>query len=291
MTISEAKKIVEKYEFKSVTSPDEEFMLIEAFEFLIGETKDPQWMVRLGGYYYDKRNFDLALKYYEMADSYGDSWAAEGLGYIWYYGRTGVKDYEKAFHYYQKAANNGYISSAVKVADMYKNGYFVEKDYGKYVSMIEDLYRKTRRRGYSHEKVSIFTRLARIRKEQGDNDEALRLLLDAKSMLADQLEFNQFFGDLNVMKWLTEDLYEVTEFDRADFDLYDLYYLLREPVKVRFRYDGGEHTVESVKEPDGIAVNYDGKWFRTIDDFFRGAELNGERLPALYYKLYGFEVM
>ena len=110
-------------------------------------------------------------------------------------------------------------------------------------------------------------------------------------MLADELEFNQFFGDLNVMKWLTEDLYTVTEFDRADFDLYDLYYLMREPVKVRFRYNDEEHIAEAVKEEGGIAVSFDGKWFRTIDDFFRSAELNGERLPALYYRLYGFEVM
>lgn len=290
MTIEEAKKIVDEYEYKSILTDDEEFMLIEAMEFLIEETKNTEWMVRLGGYYYDKKNFDLALKYYEMADSFGDTWAAEGLGYIWYYGRTGEKDYRKAFEYYSKAAKNGYLASEMKVADMYKNGYYVEKDYDKYVDMIEKLYKKSKHmhRGV---RVDILVRMARIRKEQGDNDEALRMFLDAKSMLADSLEFNQFFGDLNVMKWLTEDMYEVTEFDKADFDLYDLYYLFREPVKVRFRYEEETHEVEAVKEEGGISICFDGKWFKTIDDFFRKAELDGELLPALYYRLYGFEVM
>lgn len=291
MTINEAREIVDKYEYKSVLSDDEEFMLIEAMDFLIEETKDPKWMVRLGGYYYDKKDFDLALKYYEMADSYGDEWAPEGLGYIWYYGRTGEKDYKKAFEYYTRAAKNGSLTSEMKIADMYKNGYYVEKDYDKYVDMIEKLYVKSRKIGGYGAKVDIFVRLARIRKEQGDNDEALRLLLDAKSMLADELEFNQFFGDLNVMKWLTEDMYTVTEFDRADFDLYDLYYLFREPVMVRFRYEGKEYEIEAVQEDEGVAINFDGKWFKTVDDFFRKAELDGVRLPVLYYRLYGFEVI
>ena len=111
MTIREAKDIVEKHELKSVLSPDEEFMLTEAFNYIIEETKDPRYMVRLVGYYYEQKNFDPALKYYEMADSYGDKWAPEGLGYIWCYGRTGEKDYEKAFNYYSKAAKNGFLRS------------------------------------------------------------------------------------------------------------------------------------------------------------------------------------
>ena len=171
MTIEEAEKIVDEYEFKSVTTPDEDFMLTEAMEFLIDKTKDTKWMVRLGGYYYDRKDFDLALKYYEMADSFGDRWAPEGLGYIWYYGRTGEKDYGKAFHYYEKAAVYGSLNSAMKIADMYKNGYYVEKDYDKYVEMIENLYTQTKHHRNCGEKVGIFVRLARIRKEQGDSDD------------------------------------------------------------------------------------------------------------------------
>ena len=40
MTIQEAKELVKAYYNKSVLTDDEEFMMIEALEFLIEETKD-----------------------------------------------------------------------------------------------------------------------------------------------------------------------------------------------------------------------------------------------------------
>ncbi len=291
MTIREAKDIIDKYELKSVLSPDEEFMLTEAFNFLIEMTKDPRYMVRLGGYYYEQKNFDLALKYYEMADSFGDPWAPMGLGYIWYYGRTGEKDYEKAFKYYSKAAKNGFLRASMKVADMYKNGYYVEKDYAKYCELIENLYVKVNE-GYGwDEKNDVYIRLARIRKEQGRTDEAVELLLDAREYLKSKIEFNPFFGDLNVMKWTTEDLYEMIDIDLSDLDLFDLYYLLKKPCKVSFMYDGKEYAVEAVEETDGISIHFGDKWYRSIDDFFLKAEIGGERLPVLQSFLYGFKVV
>lgn len=291
MTIKEAERIVRDYEYKSVLTPDEEFLLTEAMEFMIDKTRNPRWMVRLGSYYYEHKNFDLALKYYEMADSYGDKWAPEGLGYIWYYGRTGEKDYEKAFKYYSKAAKNGFLRSEMKVADMYKNGYYVEKDYDKYCNMIEKLYKKSIKRFGSDEQCDLSVRLARIRKEQGRTDEAIDLFCNAKSLLIRELSIDPFFGDLNVMKWLTEDMYQIREFDRADFDLYDLYYLLREPVTVGFKYNDKDYTVEAVREPESIAVHFGDKWYKDVSEFFLKAELDGKRLPELYYMLYDFRVM
>lgn len=48
MTIREAKDIIDRYELKSVMTPDEEFLLTEAFNCIIEETKDTRYMVRLG---------------------------------------------------------------------------------------------------------------------------------------------------------------------------------------------------------------------------------------------------
>ena len=50
------------------------------------------------------------------------------MGYIYYYGRIGEKDYEKAFKYFVKGALDGHLCSLYKTGDFYKNGYFVEKD-------------------------------------------------------------------------------------------------------------------------------------------------------------------
>ncbi len=290
MTIREAKDIYRKYSSKSVLTDDEEFLLTEAMKYLVEETKDTRWMVELGGYHYEQKNFDLALKYYELADEYGDKWAAEGLGYIWYYGRTGVKDYDKAFKYYTKAMENGQLRSMIKVADMYKNGYGVEKNYSKYCEMIEQAYKKVRYARFLNEPLpEVFTRLARIRTEQGRTEEAIDLYLRARDFLAEKISHNPFFGDLNSMKWLTEDLYKLTDVDYADLDLYDLYYLLTKPCMIAFTYDGQEYIVESVEEGGTVAVKFGDKWFRDVSEFFQKAVIDGERIPVLYYQLSGFK--
>ena len=173
--------------FRMNEKPSEEdiFLYTEAMDYLIYELKNPQAMLELGGYYYEKKNFDLALKYYEMAAEYKLPYAYEGLGYIWYYGRTGRRDFEKAFHYYSLAKEAGITEAAVKVADMYKNGYFVELDYGKYKEIIEALYPKVRKAQTLGEPVpEVFTRLAMIRKEEGKISQAVRLLLEAKDFQA-----------------------------------------------------------------------------------------------------------
>ena len=136
MTIADAIKIIGTLESRNNLSEDEEFEYTEALGFMISETADPRYMMQLGGYYYGQRDFDLALKYYDMAAALDYEEANECLGYVWYYGRTGTKDYEKAFRYFSAAAAKGNLVARYKIADMYKNGNFVDKDYEKYKEII-----------------------------------------------------------------------------------------------------------------------------------------------------------
>ena len=115
MTISEAKRIKDAFYRKSVPSEEDVFIFTEALSFLIEETSNPNYMLELGGYYYGIRNFELALKYYELAAEYKLVDAYDCLGYIYYYGRTGKKDYEKAFHYFSLAADAGNIQAEYKI--------------------------------------------------------------------------------------------------------------------------------------------------------------------------------
>lgn len=103
MTIFEAQRIYRSYHHKINPSEEERFQYLETLDFLIHETKDPDYMVELGAAYYEQRHFDLALKYYEMAAEYDHLYAISNLGYICYYGRTGERNYEKAFYYFDKA--------------------------------------------------------------------------------------------------------------------------------------------------------------------------------------------
>ena len=93
MTIKEARDIVNEFDERDNPSEDDIFLFTEAMNFLIEEERRPQDMMYLGGYYYELKNFDLALKYYEMAATYDYDPAYECLGYVWYYGRTGTRDF------------------------------------------------------------------------------------------------------------------------------------------------------------------------------------------------------
>lgn len=292
MTVEEARKIAADFDENKNPSEEEVFMFTEAMNYLIEEQHSPEDMLYLGGYYYEIKHFDLALKYYEMAASYDYDPAYECLGYIWYYGRTGERDYKKAFEYFSRLMEKGNPVATYKVADMYKNGYYVEKDQAEYEKIIEGLYPKVKGMRNVFDPVpEVATRLARIRVSQGRKDEAVDLLLYAKDFLAQRIRYSAFFGNLSIMKWLIDDLYELTDFDEDYFDFFDLYYLLKTPHKIIFFYDKTPIELESVMEGEECAVCCNGKWYRDRDDYFKNASVDGTKLTAVYNELYGFEVV
>lgn len=292
MTPKEARTIVQSFDENKNPSEEDIFLFTEAMNYLIEEEKNPQDMMYLGGYYYEIKQFDLALKYYEMAAGYDYDPAYECLGYIWYYGRTGERDFGKAFGYFSKMMEKGNLVAAYKVADMYRNGYYVDKSQEKYEEIIEGLYPKVKKcRNVFDPIPEVYTRLARIRVAQGREKEAVGLYLNAKSVLAQRIGINAFFGNLNIMKWLIDDLYELIEFDEEYFDFFDLYYLLRTPHKIVFLYENREYNVESVLEGGECVVRFEGKWYHDRDEFFKNAVIGDTKATAVYDELYGFEVI
>ncbi len=292
MTVEEARNIVRRFDENRKLSDEDVFMFTEAMGYLIETLHDPKDMMHLGGYYYEIKKFDLALKYYELAATYDYDPAYECLGYVWYYGRTGVKDYKKAFEYFSKLMDKGDPVATYKVADMYRNGYYVDKDEEKYERIIENLFPKVRDMDNVFDPVpEVFTRLAKIRTKQGKTDDAVRLYLYAKDFLSQRILHNAFFGNLNIMKWLVDDLYTLIPFDERKMDLYDLYYVLRSPHKVSFMYDSKVQNLESVMEGNECTVCFNGKWFRSRDDFFKDACIGDVKLTALYDDVYGFEIL
>lgn len=52
LTIEKAQQILDDYYDLTHTKYEDDILLIHALEFLIQETKDPEYMVELGGWYY-----------------------------------------------------------------------------------------------------------------------------------------------------------------------------------------------------------------------------------------------
>ena len=68
MTLKEAKIICARLDNTVDTCSEEDFFLYtEAMGVVKEKKKSPRYMTALGGAYYSRKEYDLALKYYEMA--------------------------------------------------------------------------------------------------------------------------------------------------------------------------------------------------------------------------------
>lgn len=291
-TIESSKQILDDYYDLTQPTYEDDIQLINALEYLIKETNNPEYMVELGGWYYGQKQFDLAEEYYLMAAKLDYNNAYECLGYIYYYGRVGQPDYEKAFHYYKLASDQGNLVAAYKLADMYKNGYYVQKDYPKYVQIIKDLYPKIQGATNTFDPVpEIYSRLAKIYVEEGNEDQAIQLLLIAKEFQSQRLIYSQFFGDLTIMKYIVNDLYSLIQFDPDYMDLFDLYYALQKPCKVAIEILGEDHIIEAKYEDGLFFICMDDKNYEDVDQFFLKAKINGEPISTQYVNVNYIEIL
>lgn len=75
------------------------------------------------------QDYARAAELYEMAMDAGCYQSIINLGYIWEYGRTGERNYEKAFQYYALAASlDSSVEATYKLGDMYARGEYVERN-------------------------------------------------------------------------------------------------------------------------------------------------------------------
>ena len=292
LTIEKAQQILDDYYDLTQPKYEDDIALIHALEFLIKETNNPEYMVELDAWYYGQKQFDLAEEYYLMASKLGYNDAYECLGYIYYYGRVGHPDYEKAFHYYKLASDKGNLVAAYKLADMYKNGYYVQKDYPRYVQIIKDLYSKIQGATNTFDPVpEIYSRLAKIYVEEGNEDQAIQLLLIAKEFQSQRLIYSQFFGDLTIMKYIVNDLYSLIQFDPNYMDLFDLYYALQKPCKVAIEILGDDHIIEAKYEDGLFYICMDDKNYEDVDQFFQNAMIHDEPLYSQYVNVNYIEIL
>ena len=66
-TIESAKQVLDDYYDLVHSKYEDDIQFINALEFLIQETNNPEYMVELGVWYYGQKQFDLAEDYYLMA--------------------------------------------------------------------------------------------------------------------------------------------------------------------------------------------------------------------------------
>ena len=293
MTELQAKNIIKEY--YSDTSNGDGFMLVEALEFLIDKTKDPKYMHELAWYYASIKRVDLEEKYLMLATEYDYGPAYMELGYIYYYGQNGVVDYKKAYQSFKKGS--GLCEEldkcwcTYKLADFYHNGYYVKKNEEKYRKMIEALHKKMgwpRYLSYPYPEVAY--RLANIRIDDENNDDAAYLLINAKNFMGQRLKYEPFWGHIELMGNIVGALYKVQNFDYDDITFYDLFYLMDRYKSISFKYQGEIYSIETDDSMEQTAIKFGDTWFKTKQDFFEKARIDEKLLTAIYDDLYKFEV-
>lgn len=126
---------IEGMVFRDMTMqiPEAAAKLLEYVYGVAIENHDATRIHNYGTLFYDgrigKQDFNKAAELYELGAKYGCPNSICALGYIWYYGRTGNVDYEKAYMYFSNSVfRDNDATSLYKIGDMYKNGYYVDKD-------------------------------------------------------------------------------------------------------------------------------------------------------------------
>lgn len=96
------------------------------------EHRDPEGMTLLGRLYYEgftvAQNYTAARRWFERADTAGDSWGTVYLAYCYYYGRNIPVNYPRACALFAKAAKAGNHCALYKLGDMARDGLAVPVD-------------------------------------------------------------------------------------------------------------------------------------------------------------------
>ena len=110
--------------------------------YMANVEKNTSAMIFLGDYYYQTQKLELAIAYYKKAIEHKNPLGYTRLGFMYYYGKGIEKDYNEAFKLFSRGSLEGETTSIIKLSDMYKNGYYVEQNYGTSVNILDPLFQR-----------------------------------------------------------------------------------------------------------------------------------------------------
>ncbi len=156
-----------------------------------------------------KKAEEALLKLYEM----GETFAANSLGYIYYYGRVnnGVPEYEKAYKYFTVSALDGEPEAIIKLSDMFNHGYGIRQNKHLAFKMLHELKTKelARLEIFGINKFAdIALRVGSMYEKDFPNlEESFKYYSMAKSAMKIRNKYYPNFGD-NVVNQRIDEAYE-----------------------------------------------------------------------------------
>ena len=92
------------------------------------ENGDKNAQAKLADYYDDKQDYQQAFNWYQKSANQGYATAQYNLGVMYRDGQGVRQDYQQAFNWYQKSANQGYAAAQNNLGVMYDEGQGVRQN-------------------------------------------------------------------------------------------------------------------------------------------------------------------
>ncbi len=150
-------------------------------------------------------------------------YAADTLGYIYYYGRLsdGLPDYEKAFFYFTLASAFNITEARYKLADMFLNGYYVAPNpplaYQTYIKLYNETRYYFEEGDYGCDFADCALRMERVLSLiPVQRVHKYKILLEARYAIDKRIRYNKEIGDDSVAVNITEKLEKAREEAKSD---------------------------------------------------------------------------
>ena len=298
---SQKKQLISAYENGESLegATDEAIELYRKFVTDLEKDGDIQALKALAWGYYEgneafRQNFFMAESYLlKLFLKTGDPYAANSLGYIYYYGRTnnGIPDYKKAFQYFSTGALAGVDESIYKAADMLIYGRGTPQNIDVGLNLIIDGYKDTCAMFCEGDLECKFAdyalRMGNICRDRLVYNMSLRdaykFYLEAELAIRKRREAANYIGDGSVEIKIKTELRRIREtlgLDtgkkelRADFPIYinQLYedrYPVRVTLKVRKGSKKGSLKIERYRFGNEIKDFFDDSEDEELKDIFK----------------------
>ena len=295
MTYDRAVEILDRLFSEPEIRESDEPLFIECLMFLAtqdGRDLQGEAQFYLGEYYSSYDRYDIAEKYWKMGAENGFDACYSGLGDVYCFEESMKRDYKKAFEYYSKGAELDNLYCKRRVAEMYRDGQYVEKDLTKFKELISELYISTKD-NEEHWKMypDIAYQYAEMLYDEDRKSEATAIYAELLVKFKEFIAYRRYTGSIDYLIKAVDRYYQLVDFEEKDLDLYTMSYLMKNPVMIHFMYNNETFEVETVDEEGEIVVRFGEKWYRSVEDFYMDARIGENSITSLAYEFYDFEVI
>ncbi len=249
-----------------------------------------EYVLFLLDFYTGKKRYERTKELFEKNSK--NPWLIERMADIEYYGYLQPPNYQKAYELYRFGTTKGNLMAKLRLAQMYRDGIYVEQDTARYQKMVEECYTDfcaVASKEFLPTIAIIVFELSLIEEMRGNLPKSIEYLTELKETLEKAYETGADFDNFS-MKMLNR-FYTLTSFNAQTMNVFDIAYVLQKPCVVQFQVKRTKYQVQSLYQNNRLVVLFQNRYYRNPQDFLNRATLHNERLKTLNHQIKKMEVL